>query len=143
MSDARARPRTRVLVVCTHNSARSQMAEAILRHRSGDRVEALSAGTAPRGVNPLAIEVMAEVGMPLDGHRSKSVAEALDGRPVDLVITVCDDARESCPFVPSRRGTIHRAFEDPSAAPEAERLAAFRRVRDDLTKWLEAVAANL
>ena len=71
------------------------------------------------------------------------MAEALDGRPIDLVITVCDDARESCPFVPARRGTIHRAFEDPSSAPEAERPAAFRRVRDDLMKWIEAVGPNL
>lgn len=133
----------RVLVVCTHNASRSQMAEGILRHRFGDRVEALSAGTAPTRVHPLAIQVMAEAGMPLDGQRSKSVAEVLAGGPVDLAITVCDGARESCPFVPSRRGTIHRAFEDPSAAPEAERVDAFRRVRDDLARWLEAVAANL
>jgi arsenate reductase len=132
-----------VLVVCTHNSARSQMAEAILRHRFGERVEALSAGTDPRGVHPLAVEVMAEAGIPLDGHRAKPVSEALAGGPVDLVITVCDSARETCPFVPSRRGTIHRAFEDPSAAPEADRRAAFRRVRDELWTWLETIGRAL
>jgi arsenate reductase len=138
-----ASKKPRVLVVCTHNSARSQMAEAILRHRFGDRLEAISAGTEPGGVNPHAAEAMAEVGMPLDGQHSKSVAEALDNRPVDLVITVCDDARESCPFVPSRRGTIHRAFEDPSAAPPPERPAAFRRVRDELVVWLERIGSTL
>jgi arsenate reductase len=136
-------PKPRVLVVCTHNSARSQMAEAILRHRFGSRIEALSAGTEPGSVNPLAIETMAEIGISLEGHRSKSVTEALDGRPVDLVITVCDSARETCPFVPSRRGTIHRAFEDPSTAAPEERAAAFRRVRDELVVWLERIGASL
>lgn len=136
-------PKKRVLVVCTHNASRSQMAEGILRHRHGDRIEALSAGTEPTRVHPLAIQVMAEAGMPLDGHRSKAVAEVLQSGPVDLVLTVCDNARESCPFVPSRRGTIHRAFEDPSAAPEAQRLAAFRRVRDELVSWLASIGPNL
>ncbi|HUP22720.1 MAG TPA: arsenate reductase ArsC [Thermoanaerobaculia bacterium] len=143
MKDDTSSKKPRVLVVCTHNSARSQMAEAILRHRYGDRLEALSAGTEPGSVHPLAMQVMAEAGMPLDGQRSKSVAEVLQTGPVDLVLTVCDSARETCPFVPSRRGTIHRAFEDPSAALEAERLAAFRRVRDELDRWLAAIAGNL
>ena len=132
--------RTRVLFVCTHNSARSQMAEGLLRARLGDRFVALSAGTEPRGVHPEAVRAMAEVGIDLDDHRSKTVEQALAGGPADVVVTVCDSAREACPWVPARRLTLHRSFEDPSAAPEPERSAAFRRVRDEIAGWLQEAA---
>jgi len=133
-------PKPRVLFVCTHNSARSQMAEALLRARCGDRLEALSAGTEPRGVHPRAVRAMAEVGIDLRGARSKGVAEALAGGDADIVVTVCDRARETCPWVPARLETLHRSFEDPSAAPESEQEQAFRRVRDEITEWIDQVA---
>ncbi|GIV58046.1 MAG: ArsC family transcriptional regulator [Rhodothermaceae bacterium] len=129
----------RVLFVCTHNSARSQMAEGLLRAMAGDRYEVMSAGTEPRGVHPLAVEAMREIGIDLSGHRSEHVDRYLDP-PADIVVTVCDSAKEACPYVPARERLIHHSFEDPSAATgtEAERLAAFRRVRDAIRDWLEA-----
>jgi arsenate reductase len=131
-----------VLFVCTHNSARSQMAEGLLRARFGDRFEAASAGTEPRGVHPEAVSAMAELGIDLAAHRSKSVEQALDGATADVVITVCDHAREACPWQPARRLSLHHSFEDPSAAPEAQRAEAFRRVRDEIAAWLEATAPD-
>ncbi|ARA92662.1 low molecular weight phosphatase family protein [Rhodothermaceae bacterium RA] len=129
----------RVLFVCTHNSARSQMAEGLLRAMAGDRYEVMSVGTEPRGVHPLAVEAMREIGIDLSGHRSEHVDRYLDP-PADIVVTVCDSAKEACPYVPARERLIHHGFEDPSAATgtEAERLAAFRRVRDAIRDWLEA-----
>lgn len=128
----------RVLFVCTHNSARSQMAEGLLRAMAGDRYEVFSAGTEPRGVNPLAVKAMQEAGIDLSGHRSEHVDLYLDP-PADVVVTVCDAAREACPYVPARERSIHRSFEDPSAATgtEEERLAAFRRVRDAIREWID------
>lgn len=127
----------RVLFVCTHNSARSQMAEGWLRHLAPERYEAASAGTEPRGVHPLAIRVMEEAGVDLSGHRSEHVDEHVDP-PADYVVTVCDSAKEACPYVPARKRTIHHSFEDPSAAEgtEAERRAVFRRVRDEIQDWV-------
>jgi arsenate reductase (thioredoxin) len=131
----------RVLFVCTHNSARSQMAEGFLRALAGDRFEAASAGTEARGVHPLAVRVMAERGVDLGRHTSKTL-EGFLGEPWDFVITVCDSAREACPVFPAAAARGHWSFEDPSAASgtEAERLAAFRRVRDEieakLASWL-------
>lgn len=132
-------PKPSVLFVCTHNSARSQMAEGWLRHLAGDRYDVKSAGTEPGGVNPLAVRVMAEVGIDLAEHRSEHVDQYLDP-PADYVVTVCDSAREACPYVPAQRSVLHQSFEDPSAAtgPEAERLALFRRVRDEIRAWLDA-----
>jgi len=129
----------RVLFVCTHNSARSQMAEGLLRAMAGDRYDVMSVGTEPRGVHPLAVEAMREIGIDLSGHRSEHVDRYLDP-PADIVVTVCDSAKEACPYVPARERLIHHSFEDPSAATgtEAERLAAFRRVRDAIRDWLEA-----
>lgn len=129
----------RVLFVCTHNSARSQMAEGLLRARGGDRFEVCSAGTEPRGVNPLAARVMQEIDIDLSDHRSEHVDRYLDPPP-DVVVTVCDSAREACPYLPAREQAIHRSFEDPSAATgtEEERLAVFRRVRDEIGDWLAA-----
>lgn len=127
-----------VLFVCTHNSARSQMAEGLLRTLAGDRYAVYSAGTEPRGVHPLAARAMSEAGIDCSHHRSKHVEE-LDGVVMDFVVTVCDAARERCPYVPARIRGWHRGFEDPSASvgSEAERLAAFRRVRDEIRAWLE------
>jgi arsenate reductase len=129
---------TRVLFLCTHNSARSQMAEGFLRAMAGDRFEAGSAGTEKTSVNPLAIRAMAELGIDLGGHTSKLYASG----PWDYLITVCDDANERCPWVPGSVKRLHWSFPDPSRATgsEEERLAVFRRVRDQiqerLTDWL-------
>ncbi|NNE46142.1 MAG: arsenate reductase ArsC [Rhodothermales bacterium] len=129
----------RVLFVCTHNSARSQMAEGWLRHLAGDRFVSESAGTEPRGVNPLAVEAMREVGVDLTGNRSEHVDEYVDP-PADYVITVCDHAKEVCPYVPAAIEVMHKGFDDPSSAmgSHAERLAVFRRVRDEIREWIEA-----
>jgi arsenate reductase len=122
-----------VLFLCTHNSARSQMAEGWLRAMAGDRFESASAGTEATRVHPLAIRVMAEVGIDIGGHTSKTVETLLD-RPWDVVITVCDSARERCPLFPGRTARLHWSFEDPSQAGgcDEERLAVFRRVRDEI-----------
>ena len=132
---------TRVLFLCTHNSARSQMAEGFLRAMAGDRFGAGSAGTEKTSVNPLAIRVMAELGIDLGGHTSKLYADVASGA-WDYLITVCDDANERCPWVPGSVKRLHWSFPDPSRATgsEEERLAVFRRVRDQiqerLTDWL-------
>ena len=133
--------RPRVLFVCTHNSARSQMAEGLLRVLGGDRFEAASAGTEKTSVNPLAIRAMAERGIDISGHASKTV-DGLLQEGWDYLVTVCDDANERCPFVPGIRTRLHWSFPDPSRAtgtPE-ERLAVFCRVRDQiearLSEWL-------
>jgi arsenate reductase len=125
----------RVLIVCTGNSARSQMAEGLLRHDAGDRFEVASAGTKPTRVRAEAIAVMAEIGIDISGHRSKSVDEFLPDPP-DLLVTVCDSARESCPVFPGAVERRHMPFEDPAAVEgsEEERLAAFRRARDQIRR---------
>jgi arsenate reductase len=119
----------RVIFVCTGNSARSQMAEALLRREGRERFEVVSAGVDPRGVNPLTVRALAEVGIDISAARSKSVSEFL-GQPFDYVITVCDRARESCPVFPGGAQTLHWGFDDPADATgdEAERMAVFRRV---------------
>ena len=129
----------RVLFLCTHNSARSQMAEGLLRHLGGDRVEVASAGTEARGVNPLATRAMAEIGVDLSGHTSKTLDRFL-GERWDYVITVCDSANESCPVFPGASTRLHWTFDDPSAATGTEelRLAVFRRVRDEIGARIEA-----
>jgi len=125
----------RVIFVCTGNSARSQMAEAILRRDGGDAFEVVSAGVDPKGVNPLTVRVLAEAGIDIAGARSKSVAEYL-GQPFDYVITVCDRARESCPHFPGGRESRHWGLDDPAEATgtEAERLEVFRRVMGEITE---------
>lgn len=127
----------RVLILCTGNSARSQMAEGLLRHDAGDRFEVFSAGTRPGHVRPEAIAVMSELGIDLRGHRSKHVDE-FSGQHFDYVLTVCDNARESCPVFPAGTRTVHHSFEDPAAlqGSEKERLALFRRVRDEIGEYL-------
>jgi arsenate reductase len=123
----------RVLFLCTGNSARSQMAEGILRHLAGDRFEVFSAGTKPNVVNPHAIEAMREIGVDISHHRSKHVSEYF-GKPMDTVITVCDNAKETCPIFPGVKHQIHWSFEDPAAAEgtEEEKLAVFRTIRDQI-----------
>jgi arsenate reductase (thioredoxin) len=126
--------RTRVLFLCTHNSARSQMAEGLLRHLAGDRFEAHSAGTEATHVRPLAIRAMDEVGVDISGQESKTLERYL-AEPFDYVVTVCDDANEACPFFPGARWRLHWSFPDPSEAEgsDEERLAVFRQVRDLIT----------
>jgi arsenate reductase (thioredoxin) len=120
----------RVLFVCTHNSARSQMAEGLLRVMAGDRFEVHSAGTEKTSVHPLAIRAMAERGIDIRGHTSK-VYDGLMTEPWSYVITVCDDANERCPLFPGSMTRVHWSFEDPSRATgdDEARLAVFRRVR--------------
>ena len=128
----------RVLILCTGNSARSQMAEGLLRELAGDRFEVFSAGTNPSRVRPEAVEAMREVGVDISGHRSKSADEFL-GQEFDYVITVCDNARETCPVFPGKAERVHRSFEDPPAPGAADRetaMAVFRRVRDEIGAWL-------
>jgi arsenate reductase len=118
-----------VLFVCTHNSARSIMAEAVMRDRGGDGYEVHSAGTEPSEVRPLTLRVLEEAGLPIEGLRSKSVEEFM-GQTFDYVITVCDSARADCPVFPGEGERLHWGYDDPSAVEgsEEERLAAFRRV---------------
>jgi arsenate reductase len=123
----------RVLILCTGNSARSQMAEGLLRHLAGDRFEVESAGVEQSHVRPQAIAAMRELGIDISGHRSKSVDE-FSGQEFDYVITVCDNARDRCPVFPGKTKRIHWSFEDPAAAEGDEQavLAVFRRVRDEI-----------
>jgi arsenate reductase len=127
----------RVLIICTGNSARSQMAEGLLCSFSGGKIEVHSAGTRPSRVNPIAIEVMQELGVDISGHRSKSVDE-FAGQEFTYVITVCDSARETCPVFPGRAQRLHWSFEDPAAASGSaeEQKAVFRRVRDQIADQL-------
>ena len=135
----------RVLFLCTHNSSRSQMAEGLLRARGGDRYQVFSAGTHPRAVHPLAVKAVAELGIDISeqaGHRAKGI-EAFDAEPpVDLVVTVCDEAAEDCPYFPGARRQEHWGFPDPSTVTGSvgERLAVFRRVRDAIAARIEAFA---
>ncbi|HEX7705506.1 MAG TPA: arsenate reductase ArsC [Thermoanaerobaculia bacterium] len=130
--------RQSVLFICTHNSARSQMAEGLLRHLAGDRFEVESAGTEETHVRPLAIEAMKEIGVDISGQRSKTIA-SLGERRFDFAVTVCDNANEACPIFPGGTRRLHWSFDDPSGATgtEAERLAFFCRVRDEIRGKVE------
>jgi arsenate reductase len=124
--------RKRVLILCTANSARSQMGEGLLRHLAGDRFEVFSAGSFGTFVRPQAIEVMGDIGIDISQHRSKSLDEFLD-TPFDYVITVCDHANQRCPVFPGPATRLHWSVEDPVIkGTEADQLEAFRRARDDL-----------
>lgn len=125
-------PPMRVLFLCTHNSSRSQMAEGLLRAQGGAAYNVFSAGTEPRVVHPLAIKVMREIRLDISDHRAKSLEEFHDRPPMDLVVTVCDEAAEACPYFPNARHQVHWGFPDPSRVEgsEEERLAAFRHIRD-------------
>ncbi|HEY4593337.1 MAG TPA: arsenate reductase ArsC [Thermoanaerobaculia bacterium] len=133
-----------VLFLCTHNSARSQMAEGILRELGGDRVEVASAGTEATRVHPLAVREMAERGIDISGQRSKHMDEFL-GERFDYVVTVCDNARESCPIFPGDPERIHWSIPDPAAVEgeEKTRQAAFKRAADELTTRIRYLLALL
>lgn len=134
--------RKRVLILCTGNSARSQMAEGLLRDLAGDKFEVASAGVAPSHVRPEAIEVMREIGIDISGQRSKSVDE-FAGQTFDYVITVCDNANQQCPMFPGKTERIHWSIEDPAAAEanEQDKLTVFRRVRDELRERLKTLGS--
>lgn len=134
----------RVLILCTGNSARSQMAEGLLRQDAGDRFEVFSAGVSPSKVRPEAIAVMQELGIDISGHRSKHVDE-FAGQKFDYVLTVCDNARESCPVFPGTTKMIHHSFVDPAAfhGTELERLELFRRVRSEIRNYLKTFPQEL
>ena len=134
--------KTSVLFVCTHNSARSQMAEGLLRDRYGDQYDVYSAGTERTHVRPLATAVMEEVNVDLSDHHSKTIDD-LGDRTFDVVVTVCDAAREACPYLPAEEENLHRSFEDPSSAQgtDEERRAVFRRVRDALADRIDETFA--
>jgi arsenate reductase len=134
----------RVLILCTGNSARSQMAEGILRHDGGDRFEVFSAGTKPSAVRTEAIAAMKEIGIDISGHRSKSLDEYL-GENFDYIITVCDNAAENCPVFPGKAERIHQSFEDPpppGVGDDEHRMAIFRRVRDEIRKWMKGFISS-
>ena len=135
--------KNRVLFICTHNSARSQMAEGLLRHLAGDSFEVESAGTEKTRVRPLAIRAMAEIGIDISGHTSKTLGRLLD-EPWDYVITVCDQANEACPVFPGGKTRLHWSFDDPSAATgtEEEQLAVFCRVRDEIRERIRDYVAG-
>ena len=130
--------RPKVLFLCTGNSARSQMAEGYLRHVAGDRFEAMSAGIEPKGLNPLAIEAMREIGIDISRQKSKDVVTLL-GQPIPYVVTVCDNAKERCPFFPGTWKFLHWSFEDPAAATgtHGEKLTVFCRVRDEIVERID------
>jgi arsenate reductase len=132
----------RVLFVCVHNSARSQMAEGMLRSWAGDRFEVASGGTEASRVRPEAIAVMGELGIDMGGHTSKTI-ERYMGQPWDWLIPVCEEACEACPYVPGAKAVLRWSFDDPSAAigSEEERLAVFRRVRDELATQVRGFIA--
>jgi arsenate reductase len=135
--------KTKVLFLCTHNSARSQMAEGLVRHLAGDRFEVMSAGTEATHVRPLAVRAMDEVGIDISGQESKTLDRYL-GEPFDYVITVCEEANEACPFFPGAAERLHWSLPDPAAAQgtEEERLEVFRSVRDLLRDYIEGELVN-
>jgi arsenate reductase len=137
----------KILFLCTGNACRSQMAEGWARRLKGDRIEAYSAGTSPRGLDPRAVAVMAEAGVDISGHRSKPVGELME-MAFDYVVTVCAGARESCPVFPGKAKVIHVGFDDPPALArgtrtEEEALAPYRRVRDEMRAFVERLPEAL
>ena len=128
----------KILFVCTHNSARSQMAEGYMNVKYADRYEAFSAGTEVTRVHPMAITVMREIGIDISGHRSKLLDE-FSGKGIKTVVTVCDAANKACPFFPGAKEVIHQSFPDPSAftGSEDEVRAGFRQARDEIIRWID------
>lgn len=139
--------RAAVLFLCTGNSCRSQMAEGWARHLLAESIDAYSAGVAPQGMNPRAIQVMAEAGVDIRGQRSRHIDE-FQGTPLDWVVTVCDHARETCPVLPGHTRVLHHSFDDPprlarGAASDEEALAPYRRVRDEIRAFVAALPERL
>jgi arsenate reductase (thioredoxin) len=130
-------PKQRILVLCTGNSARSQIAEGLIRARMGERFDVFSAGSKPAGqVHPGAVATMAEIGIDISGHTSKHL-DQFKGQSFDYVITVCDNAAEACPVFPGKATRLHHDFTDPSKASPDQQAALFRTVRDEMIGWLE------
>jgi len=129
----------KILFICTHNSARSQMAEGYMNTKYGDRYEAFSGGTEATRVHPVAIGVMKEIGIDIAGHRSKLIDEFF-GKGIETVVTVCDSAQKACPFFPGAKEEIHQSFPDPSgfSGSDEEIRAGFRTVRDEIFRWIDA-----
>jgi arsenate reductase len=125
----------KILFLCTHNSARSQMAEGLMRALKEDEFDSFSAGLLPTYVDPDAVRTMAEIGIDIIGQRSKGMDE-FSGQNFDIVVTVCDSAKEACPYFPLAKEQIHRGFEDPAIYHGDDRIAAFRRVRDEIAQWI-------
>ena len=139
--------KARILFLCTGYSARSQTAEGWAKHLSGDRVDAYSAGTEPRGVDPRAVKAMAEAGVDISKYRSKSVTD-LPNIEFDYVVTLCDDAQQACPFFPAKTAIVHHSFEDPprlavNATNEEEAMSHYRRIRDEIKAYIEAMIDSL
>lgn len=132
-----------LLILCTGNSARSQMAEGLFRQEGGGRYQVFSAGTKPSQVRPEAITVLREIGIDISSHRSKSVDE-FAGQEMDLVITVCDNAKETCPVFPGSTQRLHWPFADPAAVvgTEEQRIAAFRSIRDQIHQRIKVFLAG-
>jgi arsenate reductase (thioredoxin) len=128
----------KVLFICTHNAARSQMAEGYMRATYGDRYEVYSGGTEATRVHPMAIGVMKEIGIDISGHRSKLIDEFF-GQGIETVVTVCDSAQKACPFFPGAQEVIHQGFTDPSGftGSDEEVRAGFRTVRDEIIRWID------
>lgn len=131
----------KILVLCTGNSARSQLAQGYLQYFAGNQAEVYSAGVDPKGVNPIAVQVMAEDGIDISHHTSNHVDE-YTGINFDYVITVCDNAREQCPFFPSTAERIHRSFSDPGHTPGEDLITSFRRVRDEIKVFSQQFIAH-
>jgi arsenate reductase len=131
--------RKKVLFICTHNSARSQMAAALINKFWAEEYEAYSAGTEPTAVNPHAIKAMAEIGIDISNNQAKHV-NTYKGQSFDYVVTVCDHAKETCPFFPGAKKYLHQGFVDPSTftGTEEEQLSKFRRVREEIKSWIES-----
>jgi len=134
----RTTDKKKVLFVCTHNAARSQMAEGLLKARRGDQFEAFSAGTDPTGVSPFTVKVLSEIGIDIRDHRSKSLDE-FSYQNFDYVITVCDRAKESCPLFLGGGKQLHKSFADPSALTGSDEdiTNGFRKIRDEIKKWID------
>ncbi|MHA1231835.1 MAG: arsenate reductase ArsC [Candidatus Helarchaeota archaeon] len=130
----------KVLFICTHNSARSQMAEGLLKHFHGDRYDVYSAGTDPTKVNPYAIKVMEEIGIDISKNYSKNIDKFLND-DFEFIITVCDRANEFCPFFPGGKKRLHKSFEDPSEfeGSNQEKLDVFRQIRDEIKEWINKI----
>ncbi len=127
----------KILFVCTHNSARSQLAEGLVNSICSNKYQAFSAGSTPTEVNPLAIETLKEIGIDITGHYSKNIIKFED-QYFDYVITVCNNAKDTCPFFPGAKEYIHKSFEDPSSVEgnSEEKLNAFRETRDEIKEWI-------
>ena len=145
--DSKPMDKLKVLFLCTGNSCRSQMAEGWARSLKSGSIEAYSAGVQPHGLNKFAVQIMQEAGVDITGHRSKHVDD-LRNVPFDYVVTVCDDAHEACPVFPGKTKVVHVGFDDPprlakSAKTEAEALAHYRRVRDEIRAFIETLPQGL